>query len=119
MSDLVDYELIDRLRSGDCCVENNDDAAEHIEALADEIERLKGDLQVTRLQRDARMVSEFVVDDAVKAEIERLKAELFTMRNVFHQQDAEITRLRAALELSQDYLVGEAWIAADLALTDK
>jgi uncharacterized small protein (DUF1192 family) len=27
-------------------------------------------------------------------EIERLKAELFTMRNVFHQQDAEIKRLR-------------------------
>jgi hypothetical protein len=27
-------------------------------------------------------------------EIERLKAELFTMRNVFHQQDAEIERLR-------------------------
>jgi hypothetical protein len=26
-------------------------------------------------------------------EIERLKAELFTMRNVFHQQDAEIERL--------------------------
>jgi DNA repair exonuclease SbcCD ATPase subunit len=27
-------------------------------------------------------------------EIERLKAELFTMRNVFHQQDAEIERLQ-------------------------
>lgn len=44
--------------------------------LVDEIERLEGDLQVTRLQRDARMVSEFVVDDAVKAEIERLRAAL-------------------------------------------
>ncbi|MHC4372300.1 MAG: hypothetical protein ACYSW8_32245 [Planctomycetota bacterium] len=29
-------------------------------------------------------------------EIERLKAELFTMRNVFHQQDAEIKRLQKA-----------------------
>jgi hypothetical protein len=32
-----------------------------------------------------------------QAEIERLRAELFTMRNVFHQQDAEIERLEAAI----------------------
>ena len=38
-----------------------------------QIKQLEGDLQVTRLQGDARMVSEFVVDDAVKAEIERLR----------------------------------------------
>lgn len=34
----------------------------------------------------------------LEAENKCLKAELFTMRNVFHQQDAEIELLRAVLD---------------------
>jgi 3-dehydroquinate dehydratase len=37
-------------------------------------------------------------------EIERLKAELFTMRNVFHQQDAEIEGLRAVVDAAKAHL---------------
>jgi hypothetical protein len=39
-------------------------------------------------------------------EIKRLKAELFTMRNVFHQQDAEIERLRAVVDAARHLLAG-------------
>lgn len=41
-----------------------------------------------------------------------------TAASVIRNQDAEIERLRAALELAQDHLDGEAWIAVDLALTE-
>jgi hypothetical protein len=47
--------------------------------------------------------------EAKDAEIERLKAELFTMRNVFHQQDAKIERLRAALERIANPRDGEGY----------
>lgn len=83
-------DLIERLRSGDASWELREKAA-------DEIERLEGDLQVTRLQRDARMVSEFVVDDAVKAEIERLQSDnkwLGELRDQLCSDKALLTALR-------------------------
>jgi hypothetical protein len=76
-------DLIERLRHEYCdeaCEKNRFEAA-------DEIERLEGDLQVTRLQRDARMASEFVVDDAVKAEIERLRAVVDAAKARAHLSD--------------------------------
>jgi chromosomal replication initiation ATPase DnaA len=57
---------------------------EDISEAADEIERLRHEI-------DVQCSSEYV--ERILKEIERLKAELFTMRNVFHQQDAEIERL--------------------------
>jgi uncharacterized small protein (DUF1192 family) len=58
--------------------------------MSDLIERLR----IYRSVYDAELA------DEAADEIERLKAELFTMRNVFHQQDAEIERLEA--KLTQD-----------------
>ena len=76
-----------------------------------QIKQLEGDLQVTRLQRDARMVSEFVVDDAVKAEIERLEADAENLRNTItsthlslKERDAEIERLRKQKQIAVDAL---------------
>jgi len=43
-----------------------------------------------------------------RKEIERLTAELFTMRNVFHQQDAKIERLTAEREK-----YAAAWLRVD------
>jgi uncharacterized small protein (DUF1192 family) len=60
---------------------------EDISEAADEIERLRHEI-------DVQCSSEYV--ERILKEIERLKAELFTMRNVFHQQDAEIERLEAS-----------------------
>jgi regulator of replication initiation timing len=58
-----------------------------------------------RLKRSQDLESDLM---AAEAEIERLKAELFTMRNVFHQQDAENERLRDALERIRQYEDGGA-----------
>jgi DNA repair exonuclease SbcCD ATPase subunit len=53
------------------------------------------------IEEQEEMLEHLIVDQGqYKKEIERLKAELFTMRNVFHQQDAEIERLREALAKS-------------------
>jgi predicted unusual protein kinase regulating ubiquinone biosynthesis (AarF/ABC1/UbiB family) len=70
---------------------------EDISEAADEIERLRHEI-------DVQCSSEYV--ERILKEIERLKAELFTMRNVFHQQDAEIERLRAVVDAA------DAWSCA-------
>ena len=79
---MTDHDLVERLESGDCCWDNNQDAANHIKALYDRIEqleaelaqckaeyarsickyegrieRLEGDIQILKLQRDATHIS--------------------------------------------------------------
>jgi predicted RNase H-like nuclease (RuvC/YqgF family) len=61
---------------------------EDISEAADEIERLQAEMDTDHVQHMLNIKRK-------DAEIERLKAELFTMRNVFHQQDAKIERLEA------------------------
>ena len=47
-------------------------------------------------------------------EIERLNAELFTMRNVFHQQDEKIERLTAELASKHEWCVNTDLANAEL-----
>jgi hypothetical protein len=86
------------------------EAADALETKDQRIKRLEGDLQVTRLQRDARVVSEFVVDEAVKAEIERLRAVLDAeARNrvrILDEQEAEIERLEAVVDAAREIVEG-------------
>lgn len=35
---MIDHDLVERLRNGDCCVENNEDAAEHILCIGDALD---------------------------------------------------------------------------------
>jgi chromosome segregation ATPase len=86
-------DLIERLRTYRSVYD-----AELADEAADEIERLEAKL--TQDPKDARCQLYKATQkwqqeaERCNAEIERLKAELFTMRNVFHQQDAEIERLQ-------------------------
>lgn len=53
-----------------------DEAALRIKILRGEIERLREELDVTRLQRDAKLSSQTAVDEAAAREIERLRTAL-------------------------------------------
>ena len=83
MSGLVDHDLIDRLRSGDCCVENNDDAAEHIGILADEIERL-------------------TIDN------KKMHSEIRSMVAIWEKAEKHITKLEAELQKHIDFNRGRS-----------
>ena len=52
---MIDHDLIERLRSGDCCNENNEDAASHILALGDALETAS--TESSRWKNAARVMS--------------------------------------------------------------
>ena len=108
MSDLI--ERIDHDIDG--CSDDVCDSCDLLKDCRAEIERLEGDLQVTRLQRDARMVSEFVVDDAVKAEIERLRTDLqeteelcYGYQRDFYAERDRNTKLQAVADAAESLFV--------------
>lgn len=52
-----------------------------VKDLKAEIERLREELNVTRLQRDAKLSSQTAVDEAAAREIERLRLEFYHYEN--------------------------------------
>ena len=93
MSDLIDHDLVERLKIGECCVENNEDAAEHIGILGDEIERLHEAAQEMRDRYSAKCV-----------EIERLTADCRTQNECIADQHDTIRSLTAENKLLRDLL---------------
>ena len=89
------------------------DLLKRLDEAEDEIERLRGDLQVMRLQRDARRMSESVVDDAVKAEIERLNDEVRSahfdgyMAGVGDSEDYDYDPIKMEVEAWKDRAADE------------
>ena len=72
MSDLtLDDDLIGRLERGDCCHENNSDAAAHILALWERI----GELELESYHRRVALVGRDNAIDIYRKRIEKLTAE--------------------------------------------
>jgi chromosome segregation ATPase len=106
-------DLVERLRKQELSNSLPDD--ELCSGAADEIERLTKGWEGLEYEASAQIASlaaavNTMHKEAIEQEkhIAKLEAELFTMRNVFHQQDAEIERLRAALKdiVAADHCIG-------------
>ena len=93
----LESRLRDRQNALDHAIDYGHREGRIVRKCNEEIERLRHEI-------DVQCSSEYV--ERILKEIERLKAELFTMRNVFHQQDAEIERLRAVVDAA------DAWSCA-------
>ena len=65
-----------------------------VKKLEAEIERLREELNVTRLQRDAKLSSQTAVDEAAAREIERLKQGIDRWARECRIRDKEIERLK-------------------------
>jgi hypothetical protein len=95
--------LIAHLRCGDSDGDDHDQAAALIESLRAEVERLRGDLNIARLERDAKLCSECPRNTIIA----RLEAEAANLRNavaahcfVVNERDrllAQVERLEAEL----------------------
>ena len=102
----LDHDLIGRLERGDCCHENNSDAASHILALGDELESLQAELERSkeayiRCKEVSALMSEGWRLTQTEADRYRDALQQYADQTVFHPNVAR-TALKPITEKSDE-----------------